>query len=131
MTLKAEHFIGRVLWHVPVKGQHNVRYYGLYVPGASHKRDLIREQVGATTGETIRPPEKLERTCPSCGAALLHYRSTRRKISYIKNTRPLEGFGGIVQQHVGTDRFGLGWSPPQTQVGIFDLENGRPTQRYA
>ncbi|HHH43521.1 MAG TPA: hypothetical protein ENK49_05225 [Gammaproteobacteria bacterium] len=127
MTLKTEHFISRVLWHVPVKGQHNVRYYGLYVPGASRKRDLIRKQLGTMTGETVRPSEKPERICPACGAVLLHYRSTRRKISYIKNTRPLEGSGGIAQQKVGTDRFGLGWSPPQGQVSFFGPENGRST----
>ena len=30
LTLATEHFMSRILWHVPVKGQHNVHYYGLY-----------------------------------------------------------------------------------------------------
>jgi ssDNA-binding Zn-finger/Zn-ribbon topoisomerase 1 len=119
MTLKTEEFIHRVLWHVPVKGQHNVRYYGLYAPGASAKRDLIREQLDETPGETVKPSEKRERICPACGAVLFHYRSTRREISYIRSTRPLEGSGDIVQQPVRADRIGLGWLPPKGQAGIF------------
>jgi len=127
MALKTEDFINRVLWHVPVKGQHNVRYYGLYVPGARGKRDLIRKQLNVTPGETVKPTEKRKRICPVCGAQLFHYRSTRRKISYIKNSRPLEGLGGIVQPSVRTDRIGLGWSPPEGPVVFFGPENGRST----
>ena len=44
--LPVDHFMTRVLWHVPVKGQHNVRYYGLYVPGARSKRNQVRDQLG-------------------------------------------------------------------------------------
>jgi len=119
LTLKMEHFINRVLWHVPVKGQHNVRYYGLYVSGAKAKRDLIREQLNATLGEVVKTTEKPKRTCPVCGAVLFHYRSTRRKISYIKSTGPLEGFGGIVQQHVETDRVMFGRLRPKGQARTF------------
>ena len=43
IALTTEHFMSRVLWHVPVKGQHHVRYYGLYAPGAGAKRERIRE----------------------------------------------------------------------------------------
>ena len=119
MTLKTEHFISRVLWHVPVKGQHNVRYYGLYVPGAQPVRDAIREQLAMPTGEAPSPPERPERVCPVCGATLLHYRSARRKISYIENTRPPVRYGGLVQQGVRADRVGLGWSPPLGPADIF------------
>jgi hypothetical protein len=129
MTLNTEHFISRVLWHVPVKGQHNVRYYGLYVPGASAKRDLIREQLHATPGERVKVADKPQRTCPDCGAALLHYRSTRRKISYIKNTRPLARHGGVVQPGVRADRMGLGWSPPSERAEYFCLTRGGSTKR--
>ena len=90
MTLKTEHFISRVLWHVPVKGQHSIRYYGLYVPGAKARRDRIRAQLQAPTGETVKPIEKQERICPDCGTVLWHYYSTRRQISYIRNTRRKE-----------------------------------------
>jgi hypothetical protein len=119
LTLKTDHFIARVLWHVPVKGQHNVRYYGLYVPGASAKRALIREQLHEPPGEAVTVSDKPPRTCPDCGAALLHYRSTRRKISSIKNTRPPSRHGGIVQPVVRADRMGLGWSPPSGQAEKF------------
>lgn len=113
MTLKTAHFISRVLWHVPVKGQHNVRYYGLYVPGAVTQRDWIRDQLDAPRGETVERPEKTARTCPDCGAELLHYRSVGRKISSIKYTGPLDAPVGVVQLGVGTDRVGPGRSPPK------------------
>ena len=85
LSLSREHFISRVLWHVPVKGQHVVRYYGLYIPGARHKRDAIRAALGEETGE--RPKEKVrsERLCPECRATLYHRYSARRKISYIRS----------------------------------------------
>jgi len=113
MTLKTDEFIHRVLWHVPVKGQHNVRYYGLYVPGARASRDIIREQMNEAPGEAVKPMTKRERICPDCGAVLFHYRSTRHKNSYIKNNRPYPGLGGIVQQGVQADRIWPGCSPPQ------------------
>jgi hypothetical protein len=37
MSLSTEHFMTRVLWHVAVKGQHQVRHYGLYASGAQKK----------------------------------------------------------------------------------------------
>lgn len=113
MTLNTEHFISRVLWHVPVKGQHNVRYYGLYVPGARAQRDAVRKQLAMPAGEASNTTEKPERRCPQCGAPLLHYRSRWRKISYIKNIAPVDGSGGAVQQDVGADRVWLGRSPPR------------------
>ncbi len=33
MAISTDHFLTRLLWHVPIKGQHPVRYYGLYTPG--------------------------------------------------------------------------------------------------
>lgn len=98
--LSVDHFITRILWHVPVKGQHNVRYYGLYVPGAHAQRNLIRAQIGETNGE-VRPnkPAK-QRTCPECGKPLLHRLSARRKISSIKTADAAPH----VQQGVQSDR---------------------------
>lgn len=124
MTLNTEQFIRRVLWHVPIKGQHNVRYYGLYVPGAKAARDAVREQLALPVGEAVSPTEKPERTCPVCGAPLRHYRSARREISYIKDARPHDTHGGGVQQAVGADRIGLGWSPP-TGPAVNFLPGGR------
>lgn len=88
MTLKTEHFMSRILWHVPVKGQHNVRYYGLYVPGAHGKRDQMRAQLGQRPGEVVETRPKEERKCPHCGRILRHRSSTRRKISTIRSGGP-------------------------------------------
>jgi len=38
LAITSEHFMSRVLWHVPVKGQHSVRYYGLYTAAAIDNR---------------------------------------------------------------------------------------------
>ena len=119
MTLNSEHFISRMLWHVPVKGQHNVRYYGLYVPGADGQRDAIRRQLDQPAGEGVAPVTKQERRCPHCGALLVHYRSTWRKISVIRSNRLLEGAGPAVQPGVGADRQGLGRSPPSGPAALF------------
>ena len=103
MSLKTQHFISRVLWHIPVKGQHNIRYYGLYVPGATAKRAIIRQQIGVAQGEMINTRKKQERVCPECGRKLLHRSSTRRRISYIKNNTTHLGLSGV-QQSVQVDR---------------------------
>ena len=113
MTLNTDHFISRVLWHVPVKGQHNVRYYGLYVPGARTRRDMVRKQLDVPAGETATETEKPERRCPQCGTPLLHYRSRWRKISYTKNVGLADGSGGAVQPDVRVDRAWPGRSPPR------------------
>jgi ssDNA-binding Zn-finger/Zn-ribbon topoisomerase 1 len=111
MTLKTEHFISRVLWHVPVKGQHNLRYYGLYVPVAHAKRDSIRAQLQAPVGEAVQPTEKPEHTCPDCGAMMWHYYSTRRQNSYIKSSCPPES-AEAAQQAVQLNRGIEQWTPP-------------------
>ena len=94
--LPVDHFMTRVLWHVPVKGQHNVRYYGLYVPGARDKRNQVRDQLGENPDETAPVRSTKQRRCPECGRPLLHRLSARRKISYSKSTR----VPGHVQQGV-------------------------------
>lgn len=66
MHLDIDRFIARVLWHVPSKGQHSVRYYGLYVPIARAKRNQAREQLGEPP-ELPVDRERRERKCPSCG----------------------------------------------------------------
>lgn len=124
MSLKRDEFMRRIFWHVPVKGQHNVRYYGLYVPGAAAKRDQVREQLGEQTGEVTMKKEIPARHCPTCGGALLHRSSTRRKISYIKNNPPHFGPGGIVQQAVEVAALGSGADSPN-ESGVF-LAGGRP-----
>ncbi len=126
MTLKPEHFLSRVLWHVPVKGQHNVRYYGLYVPGAKAKRAEVCEQLGERREEGNIITAKKERKCPDCGGILRHRSSVRRKISYIKNTNSPERANGLVQQVVQADRGKQGAGFP-SYFGFFGLYDGRLT----
>lgn len=95
MTLSTDNFMSRVLWHVPVKGQHQVRYYGLYRPGAVAKREAIRAQRGETAGENVQPRAKKERTCPQCGGLLRHRSSTRRNIFSVRSERSRSGHGGL------------------------------------
>ena len=82
MTLTREEFIQRVFWHVPVRGKHTTRYYGLYRPqeklNREHCRRLLRQRP-----EPAPPPRpswqewlqqkglgKLAR-CKQCGAEIL------------------------------------------------------------
>lgn len=95
MVLPTEHFMTRVLWHVPVKGQHQVRHYGLYASGAREKRDCVRRSLDAEIEKAPQYPERDPQRCPECGHVLLHAKSTRREISYIRSAP--------VQQYVTTD----------------------------
>jgi hypothetical protein len=100
MDLKPERFMSRVLWHVPERGQHNVRYYGLYVPGARRKRDLIRAGWGDEQEETVVKAPKPARRCARCGGSLFHRSSTRRKISSIRYASPHLGLGALSNKPV-------------------------------
>jgi ribosomal protein S27AE len=95
MHLSEDNFISRILSHVPVKGRHLVRYYGLYRPQATDKRAVARLSLGVEPESSVEV-EKKERCCPECGRTLFHHLSVRRKISYIRSN--------VVQQFVATDR---------------------------
>lgn len=82
MSLSVDNFISRVLWHVPVKGQHNIRYYGLYVSNAEEMRKKAHKLL-KTTNEKPYKREVKERLCQACGSALVRIGSTYRRISYI------------------------------------------------
>jgi ribosomal protein S27AE len=99
MLIKTTDFITRVLWHVAVKGQHQVRYYGLYSSGARDKRNLIRQCLESDLEQDYQKRDKEPRQCPKCGAKMIHILSARREISYIRNRREI-----LVQQHVTADR---------------------------
>jgi hypothetical protein len=60
MTLRQSDFIGRVLSHVPEKGRHVVRYYGLYTPGAVERRRIVREALGLQEERRYQRKEKRE-----------------------------------------------------------------------
>jgi len=85
LSLKAEHFMSRTLWHVPVKGQHHVRYYGFYRPGAGSKRQRIRACLAIEPEKAVQAVKREPRQCPECGRPMLHRCSTRRKISFIRS----------------------------------------------
>lgn len=80
--LTAETFIQRLLSHVPERGTHVVRAYGLFHPNCRGKLDAARAQLGQPPYEpfTTLPPahELLQRMvpdwdgnrCPRCGAVL-------------------------------------------------------------
>lgn len=107
LPLTTEHFMSRVLWHVPVKGQHNVRYYGFYTPRAVAKRQRIRESLGVDAEVPVQLSKPEARECPKCGRPLFHRSSTRRKISSIRYASPISGLGGIVQQADKVDAWSL------------------------
>ncbi|MCG7874359.1 MAG: transposase [Candidatus Thiodiazotropha lotti] len=113
MSLPTEHFITRVLWHVAVGGQHQVRHYGLYASGGREKRDRLRSLLGLDLEKVFEKRKKEAPICPKCGHVLMHVMSTRRELSYIRSRD--------VQQVVATDRdrpvLPMGWhsidaSPP-------------------
>ncbi|MFH1615936.1 MAG: transposase, partial [Planctomycetota bacterium] len=80
--LKAEAFIRRLLSHVPEKGTHVVRTYGLFHPNCRGKLDEARAQLGQPEYEPLtdlpHAHELLQRMlpgwagnlCPQCGAVL-------------------------------------------------------------
>jgi hypothetical protein len=79
MKLKVEEFIGRWLEHVPERGLHTVRAYGLYASALSEKREGCRaEIVAATVAEAsaepvtkdVVLPTRVER-CPVCNHSLV------------------------------------------------------------
>ena len=108
LSLAREHFMSRVLWHVPVKGQHQVRYYGCYTPGARAKRERIRESLGLEVEAVARPAKRDAHPCPSCGRPMMHRCSVRRKISSKRHSRSVLS-SSIVQQDVQVDRESPGY----------------------
>jgi len=91
-TVSAETFIDRFLSHVPAKGSHLVRSFGLFHPNCRNRLDTAREQLGQSLYEPLRDlpnthellkqmfPDQEINTCPHCGAELetvLVYRNGR------------------------------------------------------
>lgn len=100
MKLNTLHFMERVLSHVPPKGVHTVRGYGLYATNGQRKREIARTAL--PVGEArMHAPKKTAtpRICPHCGAPLLHSHSTRRDFSLIRRVRGAD----LVQQDVQAD----------------------------
>ncbi len=121
VTLPTEHFMARVLWHVAVAGQHQVRHYGIYAGGAREKRDLIRKTLGAAPEEAYVKPDKESPRCPECGHVLIHILSARREISYIESRRVQQDVRATSQRGIFRDGSHLGPS------NIFLAARGRST----
>lgn len=113
MTLSTEHFIQRVLWHVPEPGQHTVRHYGLYAHHGLCKRALCRSQLGQVPEQTTVNLIDWQRfmtqsgrpnagKCSTCGKVLLRCEGVGKrrpnKKSIYKSQR-----SGSVQQDVRLD----------------------------
>ncbi|MEJ2453757.1 MAG: transposase [Candidatus Thiodiazotropha sp.] len=121
MTLPTEHFMTRVLWHVAVTGQHQVRHYGLYAGGARDKRDLVRSALGVEVEISFVKLEKDTLKCPECGHALMHVLSTRREISYIGSRHVQQNVRATSQRGIFHDGSHL------TSQHIFLAPQGRST----
>jgi hypothetical protein len=89
LPLSIDEFQRRILWHIPEKGQHVIRYYGLYHGQNTSTRLLCREHLGQKPEETPEPLDWqtfLERLgivalkkCPICGATLENVPLERRQ----------------------------------------------------
>jgi hypothetical protein len=85
MTLEAEHFIQRFLWHIFPAGFKRIRYYGFLAPGCRAKQlEVARTALNALCEQAIQCREGmaewwerfgafLERQCPKCHTGKLVY----------------------------------------------------------
>lgn len=99
-TLSFEEFMRRLLWHIPEKGHHIVRHYGLYHAHKAPVRAQCREHLGQLPEE---PPTFLQwqsyleqlglapvTRCPLCGAVLESGTVERRQRSPPASAAPGE-----------------------------------------
>lgn len=114
MNLRREQFLNRVLSHVPVKGKHQIRGYGLYSSrGGAHCAVAAGQLPKSRQASPAKREEKSARHCPRCGSTLMHSHSRRRAFSLIRSPMA-PGEGGIVQQGAESDRH-PSRSPPRRQ----------------
>ena len=81
LAFTPQHFIGRLLWHIPEPRQQRARYYGLYHPKKEQIRGKCREHLGQgpeQEPEFLDWQSYLERIgrpqqtcCPECGTRLI------------------------------------------------------------
>jgi len=108
MTLGAEEFLRRFLQHVPPKGFHRVRAFGLLHP--EHRVTLLRLKLLLAPRQSLcqlrvgSEPARGERSCPSCGA--LELRLVRR----LSAAECIERESQLAAPSV--DRPGLARAPP-------------------
>ena len=122
LSITPEHFMSRVLWHVPIKGQHSIRYYGLYTASAVEKRQRVRKCLGVE--EETKPilSEPPTRQCPKCGRPMFHRASVRSEISSIKSAAKNIKVRRPVQQGVQPDPGEILASRLKFSVNFFTLQ---------
>lgn len=119
MTLGAEEFLRRFLQHVPPKGFHRVRAFGLLHP--EHRVTLLRLKLSLAPRHSSSAlgagSERAtgERSCPSCGA--LELRLVRR----LSATECLERESQLLDP--SADRPGLARAPPATMFPLATLRS--------
>ncbi len=114
MTLSRKAFLQRVFWHVPVRGKHTTRYYGLYRPQEKSDRERCRPQIGQRP-EPDPPPRltwqdwlhqqglgKLAQ-CKRCGAEILAQAAEPTASSASTMSIASGPRSGFVQLAVGAD----------------------------
>jgi hypothetical protein len=78
LALSLEHFIQRIVWHVPEPGRHGVRHWGLYARGSKGVREQCRTHL--VTQQPALPPTvrehreagpRREARCAVCGRRLV------------------------------------------------------------
>jgi hypothetical protein len=74
LTLTAQEFMRRYLQHVPVPGQHRVRYFGWLHPAAFRRRMIIEGLLKKPLVLTKEPPgPDWAKQCPHCNQFTLEY----------------------------------------------------------
>ena len=107
MRLKPEEFLRRMLLHVPEKGVHTVRHYGLYAGASRDKRNRCREVVGGLMEHIEVESEQKTGLLCGCGAPLrelVTIRPWRRK----KGISNRKGLASIYVQQVDEPDIGQG-----------------------
>jgi hypothetical protein len=129
LPLQTRHFIERVLWHVPEKGQHWVRHYGLYSHQGRDKRNRCRTFLNQAPEQDHIDPldwqrfladigQSVKSTCSTCGQALIRCGDVSRKRWRYQISIDKPHLGGIVQpalQHNTARGMDLSTGPPTTQ----------------
>jgi hypothetical protein len=106
-VLAIHDFLKRILLHVPPKGVHTLRYYGLYAPSAKAKHTQCKALHG-TLDKAIAPSRLQVRDmllfCKTCGKPARRtyslWRGYKKGISYIKKTAR----SGFAQQNDEPDQ---------------------------
>jgi hypothetical protein len=74
LTLSADEFMRRYLQHVPVPGQHRIRYFGWLHPAARRRRMIIEGLLKKPLVLTTAPAEPdWAKQCPHCNQFTLEY----------------------------------------------------------